>query len=105
LSFDDVAASMAYLDTLSTNDQSAKCAINLALLDGAAKRARVSVHHCLGLDFLEQHHLTSFSIGIDKPAVIRKKVLAAETFPVLKTKLGVPEDKLNLQALREVAPA
>jgi L-alanine-DL-glutamate epimerase-like enolase superfamily enzyme len=49
--------------------------------------------------------VTSFTIGIDKPDVIRKKVLEAERFPVLKVKLGVADDKVNLQALREVAPA
>src|SRR5262249_50580839 len=34
----------------------------------------------------------------------RKKVLAAEKFPVLKMKVGAPDDKANLQALRDVAP-
>src|SRR5204862_6856390 len=43
-------------------------------------------------------------IGIDKPDVFRKKVLEAEQYPVLKVKVGVPDDKANLQALREVAP-
>ena len=38
LSFNDVEGSMTYLDTLSPHDMSAKCALNLALLDGAAKR-------------------------------------------------------------------
>ena len=40
LSFNDVEGSMTYLDTLSPHDMSAKCALNLALLDGAAKRAK-----------------------------------------------------------------
>ncbi len=105
LSFNDVAGSMQYLETLSTRDRSAKCALNVALLDGAGKRAKKTVHEVLGLGFREGQQLTSFTIGIDKPEVIRKKVLEAEAFPILKMKIGGADDKANLQALREVAPA
>ena len=40
LSFNDVEGSMTYLDTISPHDMSAKCALNIALFDGAAKRAK-----------------------------------------------------------------
>jgi L-alanine-DL-glutamate epimerase-like enolase superfamily enzyme len=83
---------------------SAKCALNIALLDGAAKRAKKPIYDFLELGFRENHHVTSFTIGIDKPEVIRKKVLEAERYPVLKVKVGVADDKVNMQALREVAP-
>ena len=105
ISFADIPGSMRYLDTLSPGEFSAKCAINLALLDGAARRARTPLCDFLGLGFREHHHVTSFSIGIDRPDVIRQKVLAAEKFPVLKLKLGTPEDAASLAALRDVAPA
>jgi L-Ala-D/L-Glu epimerase / N-acetyl-D-glutamate racemase len=105
LSFSDIEGSMKYLETVSPHDMSAKCAINIALLDGAAKRAKKPVYDFLELGFRDHHHLTSFTIGIDKPEVIRKKVLEAEKYPVLKVKLGVADDKVNMQALREVAPA
>jgi L-alanine-DL-glutamate epimerase-like enolase superfamily enzyme len=104
LSFGDVAGSMAYLETLSQHDMSAKCALNLALLDGAAKKAKKPLHDFLGLGFRDGHHVTSFTIGIDKPDVIRRKVQQAESYPVLKMKVGVPDDQANLAALREVAP-
>jgi L-alanine-DL-glutamate epimerase-like enolase superfamily enzyme len=104
LSFDDLADSTNHLESISSADMSAKCAVNIALLDGAARRAGKSVFHFLGLEFQEQRHITSFTIGIDKPEIVRAKVLAAEPFPVLKMKVGVPEDKLNLGALRDVAP-
>ena len=104
LSFNDVVGSMVYLDTLSPHDMSAKCALNIALLDGAAKRAKKAVYDYLELGFRENQHVSSFTIGIDKPDVIRKKVLEAEPYPVLKVKVGVADDKVNLQALREVAP-
>jgi len=105
LTFDDIPASMAYLDTLAPGEFSAKCALNLALLDITARRAKRPLYDFLGLGFREGHHVTSFSIGIDKSDVIRRKVLAAANYPVLKLKLGVPDDKANLAALRDAAPA
>jgi L-Ala-D/L-Glu epimerase len=104
LSFDDIAGSMAYVESLSACDFSPKGALNIALLDGAAKRARQPLHDFLGLGFREGHHVTSFTIGIDSPDMIRRKVEQAEPYPVLKIKLGGPNDEANLAAVREVAP-
>ncbi len=104
LSFKDVEGSMRYLETVSARDMAAKCAVNIALLDGAGKLAKKPIYDLLGLGFRDNHHVTSFTIGIDKPDIIRKKVLEAERFPVLKVKVGVADDKINMQALRDVAP-
>ena len=104
LSFSDIEGSMKYLDTLSPHDMAAKCALNAALLDGAAKRAQKPLYDFLGLGFRNDHHVTSFTIGIDKPEKIREKVLEAAPYPVLKMKVGVAGDKDNVRALREAAP-
>ena len=104
LSFADVPGSMAYLEALPRIPVAAKCALNLALLDGAAKRAGQAVYDFLGLGFRENHHVTSFSIGIDAPDMIHKKVLAAAAFPVLKLKIGDARDHQNFAALRSAAP-
>ena len=104
LSYGDVEGSMSYLDTLSRQDRSAKCALNVALLDGAAKKAKKPVHDFLGLGFREGQHVSSFTIGIDKPEIIRQKVSEAASYPILKMKVGTAEDKACLQALREVEP-
>jgi L-alanine-DL-glutamate epimerase-like enolase superfamily enzyme len=104
LSFGDVPASMAYLEHLVAGNMSAKCALNLALLDGAAKRAGKPLYDHLGLGFRENHHITSFTIGIDTPEMIRKKVEAANGYPILKMKVGVAGDRENLAALRSVSP-
>lgn len=105
LSFADVTGGMAYLDALAPGEFSAKSALNVALLDGAAKLARQPLHDFLGLGFRENHHVTSFSIGIDRSPVIRKKVLVAAEFPILKLKLGSVHDRENFAALRAAAPA
>lgn len=104
LSFADVNGSMAYLATLSHGDMAAKCALNIALLDGAGKLAGKPIYDLLGLGFRDQHHVTSFSIGIDTPEIVAKKVLQAAQYPVLKLKVGVPDDHAILAALRNVAP-
>jgi L-alanine-DL-glutamate epimerase-like enolase superfamily enzyme len=104
LSFSDIPASMAYLDSVAPDHASAKCAVNAALVDGAARKAGQAVYEFLDLGFTEGKHLTSFSIGIDSPKTIRQKVAEAEPYPVLKLKLGSPQDRENLAALREVAP-
>jgi L-alanine-DL-glutamate epimerase-like enolase superfamily enzyme len=105
LSFADVDGSMCYVEKLAAGQFAAKAAVNIALLDGAARRAAKPVYDYLGLGFRENHHVTSFSIGIDRPEVIRQKVLEAAPYPVLKLKVGSPHDRQNLAALREAAPA
>jgi L-alanine-DL-glutamate epimerase-like enolase superfamily enzyme len=104
LSFGDVAGSMNFLSALPGLPVAAKCALNLALLDGAARRAGKSLNGFLGLGYRENHHVSSFSIGIDSPEIIHKKVLEAAPFPVLKLKVGDPRDRENFAALRAAAP-
>ena len=57
-----------------------------------------------GCTFDEGKHLTSFTIGLDSPDVIRRKTEEAAAFPILKLKLGAANDAENLAALRDVAP-
>jgi len=104
LSFDDVPGSMDYVNAIAPGNFAAKGALNIALLDGAARKAGKPIYDFLKLGFTENKHITSFSIGIDKPEVIRKKVIEAAPYPVLKLKVGSPEDEQNLAALREAAP-
>jgi L-alanine-DL-glutamate epimerase-like enolase superfamily enzyme len=104
LSFDDVAGSMKYLDSVAPGHGAAKCGLNIALLDGATKAVKLPIYDFLKLGFTERKHITSFSIGIDTPEVIREKVREAAPYPVLKLKVGSPDDRANFAALREAAP-
>ena len=108
LSFNDIPGSMAYLDTLTDkhpyHDSSAKCGINIALLDGATKKAQLPIYDYFKLGFTENKHISSYTIGIDKAEVITKKTLEAAPFPVLKVKLGAPNDREIMAALRAAAP-
>ena len=104
LSFADVDGSMKYVEALAPKNFAAKGALNIALLDGAARLAGKPIYDFLGLGFHEGQHVTSFSIGIDTPEAIRQKVSEAEPYPILKLKLGGPDDRQTLAALREIAP-
>jgi L-Ala-D/L-Glu epimerase len=104
LSFDEVNASRAYIESLAPNNYSPKGAVEIALADGAAKKAKRPLHEFLGLKFREGKHVSSMTIGIDEPAEIRAKVEEAAAFPILKLKVGSPNDRENLAALRAVAP-
>ncbi len=104
LSFADIPQTMRYLDSVAPGNYTAKAAINIALVDGVAKAARLPVYDYLKLGFREKRHLTSFSIGIDQPDVVRKKVERAANYPILKVKVGGPDDERTLRAVREIAP-
>lgn len=104
LSFTDLEGSLRYLESVGARNYCAKGTLNLALLDGAAKLAGQPLHQFLGLDFTEGRHVTSFSIGLADPDKVRQKVAQATEYPILKLKLGGPQDEASLRALREVAP-
>lgn len=104
LSFADLEGSLSYLESVSPRNYCARGAVNMALLDGAAKLAGQPLNRFLGLGFTEGRHRTSFSIGIAEPEEVRRKVAEAQAFPVLKIKLGGPHDRAAWRALREVAP-
>jgi len=104
LSFDDLQASRAYLESLPCPSMPARCAIDLALLDGAARAAGQPLHRFLGLPFPAYGALSSFTIGLDTPERIEAKVREAARYPILKMKLGAPTDAANLAALRRAAP-
>jgi len=104
LSFEDIPGTMRYLDSVAFGNYTAKAAVNIALVDGVAKAAGLPVYDLLKLGFQEAKHLTSFSIGIDEPDAIRKKVQQAAQYPILKIKVGSPKDTETLRVVRDIAP-
>lgn len=104
LSFDDLEAARAYLESLPNPSMPARCAVDIALLDGAARAAGQPLHRFLGLGFPPAGALSSFTIGLDSPDRMEAKAREACRYPVLKMKLGAPTDAANLAALRRAAP-
>ncbi len=83
-------------------DQSyARAALDMALLDWVGRKLNTPLYRLFGLDPAKAP-ITSFSIGIDMPQGIRKKVKEAAEYPVLKIKVGRNNDDEILAAVREV---
>jgi L-alanine-DL-glutamate epimerase-like enolase superfamily enzyme len=82
-------------------EQSCACAaLDIAILDWVGRRLNVPLYQLFGLD-AGQAPVTTFSIGIDTPEVIKQKVREAKDFPVLKIKVGTENDAQILAAVRE----
>lgn len=94
---------MAALDNELGRNYSAKAAIDMALYDLQGKLCGQPVYRMLGLD-AEDIPLSSFTIGIDTPEMLGKKICEAEGFPLLKIKVGGPQDMETLKIIREQAP-
>jgi L-alanine-DL-glutamate epimerase-like enolase superfamily enzyme len=88
-------------EQLLTGNNSARAALSTALHDLVGKRLGVPVWKMWGLS-ADRLPISTFTIGIDTPDMIRKKVRETEEYPVLKIKLGSPDDLEILQAIRDV---
>jgi L-alanine-DL-glutamate epimerase-like enolase superfamily enzyme len=87
------------LVTAVSGNAAARVAISSALHDLVARRAGMPLYRYWGLDAAAAPRST-FTIGIDTPEMVRKKVIEAAEYPVLKIKLGGPRDLELLQAIR-----
>jgi L-alanine-DL-glutamate epimerase-like enolase superfamily enzyme len=79
----------------------AKSAIDIALMDWIGKKLGIPIYQYYGLD-PEKAPVTTFSIGMDKPEVVKEKVEEAAPYPVLKIKVGLPTDKDMIASVRAV---
>ncbi|HOW70378.1 MAG TPA: dipeptide epimerase [Phycisphaerae bacterium] len=85
------------------NETATIAAIDGAMHDLAGKLLGVPLWRFLGLDRARMP-LTSFTIGIDDLEVIRQKTREAAEYPILKVKVGTPQDDAILSVIREEAP-
>jgi L-Ala-D/L-Glu epimerase len=92
------------LDHVIGLNPSAKAAVDMALYDIVGKMLNVPLYKLLGLNPARTAH-TSFTIGLDTPANMAKKALAARDYPILKIKVGTKHDLDIIKAIREVSDA
>lgn len=78
----------------------ARAAISAALHDLVARRLGIPVWKMWGLDPASAPRST-FTIGMDTPEMIRRKVAEAAEYPILKIKLGSDRDVELLRTIRE----
>jgi L-alanine-DL-glutamate epimerase-like enolase superfamily enzyme len=89
------------LDEQITDQSCAKAALDMALLDWNSKVKKIPLHKFLRIE-LSQIPLTSLSIGIDSPEIIKQKIIEAQEFPILKIKLGIKGDELIMDNIRKI---
>lgn len=82
----------------------ARNALDCALWDLDAKRAGLPVWHLAGLPE-PKPVITAFTLSLDTPEAMRAKAAENAHRPLLKIKLGTPDDLPRLMAVREGAPA
>jgi L-alanine-DL-glutamate epimerase-like enolase superfamily enzyme len=84
--------------------RAALCALDLAVHDWIGKKLGAPLHRLLGLD-PARLPATSFTIGIDTIERMVAKLREARGLPIIKVKLGTPNDIEIVRALRRETPA
>jgi L-alanine-DL-glutamate epimerase-like enolase superfamily enzyme len=92
---------LTYINSIAPGNASAKAAIDIALHDWIGKKLGVPLWKLWGLEKTKTP-LTDFTIGIDDPKIIEQKVREAEPYPILKVKVGVPNDEEIIKTIRNI---
>ena len=92
---------LAYVDSIEEGNRAAKACVDIALHDLIGKLVDQPLYKLWGINPANTP-LTSFTIGIDTPEVVKLKTEEAERFRVLKVKLGGGNDKEMINTVRSV---
>jgi len=92
---------LTYLDGLADGNYAAKAAVDIALHDLVGKLTGQPWYKLWGLNPEKAPH-TSFTIGMDRPEVVRQKVIEADPYTILKVKLGGVNDMEMIETIRSV---
>ncbi|HYK81987.1 MAG TPA: dipeptide epimerase [Gemmatimonadales bacterium] len=96
----DLEAAEATFARVVPRNGAARAALSAALHDLAGKRLGQPVWRLWGLDATRAPR-SSFTIGLDTPAVMRQKIAEASAYPILKIKLGTDHDERILRTVRD----
>jgi L-alanine-DL-glutamate epimerase-like enolase superfamily enzyme len=92
---------LSYVDSIDERNTAAKASVDIALHDLVGKLLGKPWYKIWGFDKTKTPY-TTFTIGIDKPEVVRQKVKEADEFKILKVKLGRDNDKEMIETIRSV---
>lgn len=92
---------LEYVENVMPGNPAAKASVDIALHDLIGKLVGEPFFKLFGLNPAKAP-LTSFTIGLDTPEVIRQKVLEAEPYKVLKVKLGRDNDREMIEVIRSL---
>lgn len=89
------------IDALAPGNTAAKAAVDIALHDWVGKKLGAPLHRVWGLN-PARTPVTSFTIGIDTPEMVRQKTREADSYKIIKVKLGRDTDRMMIEAIRQV---
>ena len=92
---------LSYVDGVMPDNRAAKASVDIALHDLLGKIMGQPWYKIWGSS-PEKTPNTSFTIGIDKPDVVRQKVEEAAPYKVLKVKMGLDNDKELVEIIRSM---
>ena len=92
---------LQYVDGVMPGNYAAKASVDIALHDLIGKIVGEPFYRLFGLN-PSKAPLTSFTIGLDTPEVIRQKVLEADPYKILKVKLGRDNDREMVEVIRSL---
>ena len=90
---------LTYVDSIAPGNYAAKASVDIALHDLVGKLMNQPWYRIWGLN-PQSTPDTSFTIGIDKPEVVKEKTREALPYRILKVKLGQGNDKEMIQSVR-----
>ena len=89
------------IDALAPGNPAAKASVDIALHDLVGKLLKQPWYNIWGYDPAKAP-VTTFTIGIDTPDVVKQKTMEAAEFKMLKIKLGRDTDRVMVEAIRSV---
>ncbi|MCK5134664.1 MAG: dipeptide epimerase [Bacteroidales bacterium] len=92
---------LEYVNAIDVGNRAAKASVDIALHDLMGRIVNQPLYRLWGLN-PEKTPMTSFTIGIDTPDIVRLKTEEASRFKVLKVKLGGGNDKEMISTVRSV---
>ena len=93
---------LGYVDKSAPGNTAAKASVDIALHDLVGKIMNQPWFKIWGFS-AENTPVTSFTIGIDTPEVVKQKVKEAAEFKILKVKLGRDTDKEMIESIRAIS--
>ena len=90
-----------YVEKIAPGNYAAKASVDIALHDLVGKIMKQPWFRIWGLN-PDKTPNTSFTIGIDKPDIVKQKVLEASPYKILKVKLGQDNDREMIETIRSV---
>ena len=90
---------LEYIDGVMPGNYAAKASVDIALHDLIGKLVGEPFYRLFGLN-PSKAPLTSFTIGLDTPEMIKQKVVEAGPYKVLKVKLGRDNDREMVEVIK-----